>query len=361
LTFTTAVLSGTAIIAGCSGVQSALEPAGRGAGTIAALFWWMAAIAVVVWILMAALTIYVMTRRESHDRSFWLWIIFGGAGVPTIVLTVLVVFTLGMIPELVAPAPANSLTIDVHGAQWWWRVRYRLPGEDIDAHSTGPPVIATHEPPLEGSLDEPAIGNFVELANEIRLPVNRPVQFFLKSEDVIHSFWIPSLGGKIDMIPGRTTRLSLTPSKIGVYRGVCAEYCGASHAMMSFYVVVMEEEDFDRWLQQQVAIPAAPVESLPRRGQELFLSMGCGACHTVRGTAADGVIGPDLTYVGGRLSLAAGTLTGGNANEPSRDRDAFVEWLEHPHHFKPDVVMPAFGMLPDEELRAIAAYLESLQ
>ncbi len=197
---------------------------------------------------------------------------------------------LSMLPDLVAPAPEGSLKIVVSGEQWWWRVRYLPPG-----------------------------GEAIVLANEIRLPVGEPVEFRLESPDVIHSFWIPSLGGKMDMIPGRLTRLALEPTRTGVFRGVCAEYCGTSHALMSFYVVVMEKEEFDRWLAHQAAPAEPPAEPLAARGQELFLANGCGACHTVRGTPADGVIGPDLTHVGSRLSLAAGILP----NEP----DAFQRWI----------------------------------
>jgi cytochrome c oxidase subunit 2 len=231
---------------------------------------------------------------------------------------------LAPLPALLAPAPGGSLKITVLGEQWWWRVQYQSAGGD--------PIV---------------------LANEIRLPVGEPVEFRLESPDVIHSFWIPSLAGKIDMIPGRVTRLSLTPTRTGVFRGACAEYCGTSHAWMSFYVVVEEKTAFDRWLTNQKA-PARPLsEPVSMRGQELFVANGCGACHTIRGTQARGVLGPDLTHVGGRLSLGAGMLP--------NNAETLLRWIARTEQVKPGVLMPAFGMLPNEDLKALAAYMEALK
>src|SRR5690606_2754766 len=152
--------------------------------------------------------------------------------------------------------------------------------------------------------------------------------FDLQSEDVIHAFWIPALGGKVDMIPGRTTRLTLEPTKTGTFRGVCAEYCGSSHACMAFDVVVMARQDFERWSEQQRRDGLEPEDNGASRGREILLSRGCGACHAVRGTAADGVIGPDLAHVGSRESLAAGTLKNSVA--------VFREWVAHNSSTKPD-------------------------
>jgi cytochrome c oxidase subunit 2 len=183
--------------------------------------------------------------------------------------------------------------------------------------------------------------------------VNEAVEFRLESPDVIHSFWIPSLAGKVDMIPGRVTRLALKPTRTGVFRGVCAEYCGTSHALMNFPVVVMEKEAFARWLEAQTASALTPTDPIAVRGQTLFLGNGCNACHTVRGTLAAGVIGPDLTHVGSRRSLAADTLP----NDP----ESFRRWIAHTDGVKPGVRMPAFGMLPQEDHQALAAYLKGLQ
>ena len=318
-------LAALLLFAACDGPQSTLVPAGRAAERIADLFWWMAGGAAVVWTIVIALTIYVMrVRPGEHSRQKALLIIGGGAVFPTVVLTILLTYGLSMMPELLAPAPPGSLRIAVSGEQWWWRVRMVPPD-----------------------------GEPVELANEIRLPVGEPVALELVSPDVIHSFWVPSIGGKIDMVPGRVNRLTLHPTVAGVYRGACAEYCGDSHALMTFWVVVQEREAFDAWLEQQRAPAAAPGGPLASRGRELFLANGCGACHTIRGTPASGVVGPDLTHVGSRLSIGAGILPNETAT--------FARWIARPDAIKPGVHMPSFGMLPVEDQRALAAYLEGLE
>ena len=317
--------SGLLCLAGCSGAQSALDPAGRGAQDLADLFWWMAAGAVVVWSAVAALTVYaIRVQPDAGSRRIALLIIGGGAVVPTIVLTVLLLYGLRLMPPLLAPAPAGTMQIAVTGEQWWWRVRY-----------------------------EPAGGPPVELANEIRLPAGEPVELLLDSRDVVHSFWIPALGGKMDMIPGRRTRLLLEPSRTGTFRGVCAEYCGTSHALMAFPVVVMEREELTRWLDAQRAAAREPASREAAEGRRQFFASGCPACHTVGGTSARGVLGPDLTHVGSRLTLGAGILP--------NDAGAFVRWIERTEGVKPGVHMPSFRMLDRRELRVLAAYLESLQ
>lgn len=319
-------LLGLTSMAGCDGAQSALAPAGRAAVQIANLFWVMLAGAVVIWLVVIGLATYAkFINRKPHDswRAKYL-IIGGGVVIPTIVLFALLSYGLAMLPDLLAPAPAGSLRIQVSGLQWWWRVRYA--GED---------------------------DRFAELANEIRLPVGEPVEFELGSADVIHSFWIPSLGGKMDMIPGRQNRLRLEPLRTGVFRGVCAEYCGASHALMSFYVVVMEPDDFAAWLATQQQPAQAPASPLAERGEILFQQLGCGACHSIRGTDAAGGVGPDLTHVGGRLSLAAGLV--------KNDREHLQQWIRQPKQMKPEALMPAFDMLPPGDLEALSAYLEGLK
>ena len=305
--------------------QSALAPAGRAAEDLGTLFWWMVAGAVVIWLAVMALLAYsVMVNPEAGKKHRGAMIIGGGAIVPTVVLTILLIYGLRLMPPLLAAAPPDALRIAVRGEQWWWRVRYQPPGA------------------------EP-----VELANEIRLPVGEPVEFILDSPDVIHAFWIPSLGGKMDMIPGRTTRLTLHPTRTGTFRGVCAEYCGTSHALMAFPVVVMEKGEFEQWLEGQRRPAGEPREAVAARGRELFFANGCPACHTVSGTSARGVVGPDLTHVGSRLTLGAGIIP--------NDRDAFERWIAHTDDVKPGVHMPEFAMLPREEVRALAAYLESLR
>lgn len=311
---------------GCAGIQSSLSPAGREAERIAALFGWMTAGAFIAWLAVIALAIYYYRRPPGvrNVRRDRLLIIGGGVLVPTVTLTALLVYGLAMLPDAVARAPEGSLQVEVHGEQWWWRVRYLRPD-----------------------------GEAIDLANEVRLPAGEPVQFSLASDNVIHSFWIPSLGGKMDMIPGRVTHLTLRPTAPGVFRGVCAEYCGTSHALMAFSVEVMPPDAFVRWLDGQAAPAQAPTEPLAVRGAGQFLANGCSACHTIRGTTAEGVIGPDLTHVGSRHSVGSGILP--------NDADAFRRWIASTEHLKPGVHMPEFGMLPDAELRALAAYLEGLK
>jgi cytochrome c oxidase subunit II len=313
-------------LVGCSGAQSALEPAGRAAEQLAALFWWMAGGAVVIWLLFIGLSVYTFhpARPRHRPRAGRLLIIWGGFVFPTVMLACLLSYGLSLLPPLLAPAPAGSLTIAITGEQWWWRVKYFARN-----------------------------GASVDLANEVRLPLGEPVEFHLESQDVIHSFWIPALGGKVDMIPGRKTRLRLEPTRVGAFRGTCAEYCGSSHALMSFSVRVLPPAEFSRWLSQQRERAEPPVGALAQRGEEAFLQSGCGSCHSVRGTRADGVVGPDLTHVGSRMTLGAGVL----ANEPN----AFARWLTHTDQLKPGVTMPHFRMLPADEVRALAAYLEGLQ
>jgi cytochrome c oxidase subunit 2 len=311
---------------GCTGIQSSLEPAGRDAAWLAALWWWMAAGAALVWGAVMALGLYYGRPHEAAPnptRDRWLIV---GAGVvfPVSVLTALLVYGVSGIPRLVARAPEGSLSVDVTGELWWWRVSYTL-----------------------------ADGERLELANEIRLPVDEPVQFRLTSDNVIHSFWIPSLGGKMDMIPGRTTHLALHPTRTGTFAGACAEYCGTAHAFMRLLVRVTSRAEFDAWLAAQAAPAAAPSTDAAGRGRQVLLGSGCGACHTVRGTAAAGVIGPDLTHVGSRLSLAAGSLPA--------DRAAFERWIAAPERLKPGVHMPSFGMLAEGDRRDLAEYLGGLR
>lgn len=314
------------MLTGCEGPMSTLDPAGTAAEEIADLFWAMVIGAAVVWIVVVGLGIYAVRIRPSPHRSRQaaVLIIGGGAVLPTLILAGYLVYGLALLPRLTASAPEGSLRIEVSGEQWWWRVRYHLPS-----------------------------GETIDLANEVYLPVDEPVQFVLGSPDVIHSFWIPSIGGKMDMVPGRVTQLALSPTRVGVFKGACAEYCGTSHALMSFYAVVTERGDFDAWLDEQARPAEEPSEPLAARGRELFLANGCGACHAVRGTPADGVVGPDLTHVASRRSIGAGTMP--------VDREAFRRWTAHTDQVKPDVLMPSFGMLPSDDLDAIAAYLAGLR
>ena len=216
----------------------------------------------------------------------------------------------------------NAVRVTVIGEQWWWRLLYE--------HN----------------------GTVVAAANEIRIPVGRAVVFKLSSPDVIHSFWVPNLGGKVDMIPGRTTHLRLRADQPGVFRGQCAEYCGGPHALMAFEVVALSEPDFESWLEAQSKPSAAPA-SEAQRGRELFLAAGCGACHAIRGTPAAGTIGPDLTHLATRRSVGLDTMPMTEANIQRFIRDG--------QHIKPGNLMPPFRIFAQADLEALAAYLAGLR
>lgn len=319
------VLASTAVIAGCGGPQSALSPAGRDAESIAALFAWMTGGAVVIWLVVMGLAVFAILSEKKRDpKKVRRLVIGGGIVVPFLVLTVLVVLGLEMMPRLLAYGDEGGMEIRVTGHQWWWRVAYEMPD-----------------------------GSRIELANEIRVANGRRTSLWLETADVIHSLWIPSLGGKIDMIPGHVNRMALEPTRPGVFRGACAEYCGASHAKMMLSVVVVEPAELEAWLEAQKAPARPPEGETAARGAALFTSLGCGACHTVRGTDARGVVGPDLTHVGSRLGVGAGILE-------NRVED-FEAWLVATKRLKPGVHMPAFDMLSPADIQAVAVFLEGLQ
>jgi cytochrome c oxidase subunit 2 len=211
--------------------SSALSPAGSPADDIAALFWLMTAGGIVIWLAVLALAFYVVRAEPNEARERQAKrLIVAGAAIPAVVLMALLTYGLTLLPRALQPAPETALRVRVHGEQWWWRVRY-----------------------------EPADGAAFVLANEIRLPVGRPVEFLLESDNVIHSFWVPSLGGKMDLIPGRTNRLLLRPTKTGTFAGICAEFCGRAHAKMRFAVIVVPPAEFDRWVVEQTAVAAASI------------------------------------------------------------------------------------------------------
>jgi cytochrome c oxidase subunit 2 len=309
------------LLAACSGPQSALEPAGFEAAAVAQLFWWMSGAALVIWVAVLALSLHASRRRGTpwSERSASRLILLAGAVVPTLLLAVLLVFGLRLMPEL--RAPGGEMRVLVEGEQFWWRVRYELPD-----------------------------GTRFDTANEIRLPLGERAEFQLTAEDVIHSFWIPPLGGKMDMIPGHTSRLVLQPDRVGRFRGACAEFCGASHGMMNFEVEVMEPAAFRAW----VAASAAPAAAPRAGGAELFLKHGCAACHAVRGLpGAGGRIGPDLTHLGARAFLGAGLLP--------NTVDNIDRFIRATRDFKPAARMPSYAALPPGESAAIAAWLGSLK
>ncbi len=314
------------LLASCSGIQSALDPAGEEAARVATLFWVMTIGGGIIWAGVIALALYASRWKRSmiSETAAGHLIIWAGVVFPVAVLTGLLAYALWLMPSLrpfASEEPAR-LRIEVVGSQFWWRVVY---------HESG--------------------GSSVVSANEVRLPVGERVEFSLSSTDMIHSFWIPALGGKMDLIPGRTNRLSLLATKAGSYRGQCAEFCGISHALMAFPAIAMERPDFDAWLAAR-ASPSAGVRPA-QGGQAIFMREGCGTCHRVAGTPATGTAGPDLSHVGSRLTIGAGQL--------SNDLDALSRFIAHPASIKNGSQMPPYLDLPSEELVELAAWLKGLQ
>lgn len=304
------------LLAGCNRHQSALSPFGEEAYSTRTLTTVLLVFAVVIATAMSLLMRHAICTPEgrlTHQQGMRLVMWLGGI-VPTILLFTLLVASLPAMRPI--PTRPADLRIRVEGEQFWWRVGYRPQGRV--------PVMS---------------------ANEVRLPVGRTVALELAGGDVIHSFWIPGLAGKMDMIPGRNNRLVVRATKPGRYRGVCTEFCGLSHALMAFDVVAMEPAAFDRWL----AAEARPALA----GNLLFKQYGCGGCHAIRGTGETGGIGPDLTHFGGRASVAAGILPATTAN--------VAAFIRHPEEAKPGVRMPAFDHMPEREAVAIADYLKGLK
>ncbi|MDQ2634796.1 MAG: cytochrome c oxidase subunit II [Pseudomonadota bacterium] len=320
-----AVLAGP--LAGCAGVQSAWSPEGPSARAVVTLGNVMFIGAGLILALVIGLTAVAILAPPERRRwlagqraVFWLGVVF-----PVVTLASLLVYGLNVVGILVRPSEKPALTIEVSGERWWWRVNY---------------------------LDDAGGADFYT-ANEIHIPVGQEVEFRLSSPDVIHSFWVPTLGGKLDMIPGRVNSFRLQADKAGIYRGQCAEYCGQQHALMAFDLVAVEPDRFDAWREKQRQPAAEPQTALLRQGRNLFISQGCGACHVVRGTQAAGMLGPDLTHVGSRRMIAAGTL--------ANNAGTLGGWISSSQHLKPGNLMPSFSALDGVELRAIAAYLDSLK
>ena len=305
------------LVAGCVPVQSALHPTGQEAEGIARLFWVMAGAGAAIWFVVIGIAIYAVIgrKRPTTGRFADHFVLIGGVIIPTIALAALLIAGLSLLPVWTAEQ-SPDLRVHVSAEQFWWRITYETPDGDL-----------------------------IETANEMHLPENSVVEFVITSPDVIHSFWIPALGGKMDAIPGRTNVLRLTPTSPGIYRGVCAEYCGLSHALMGFVVQVHPRDAFTAWLAAEAA--PASVDAAP------FRQAGCAACHSIRGVMEQGRIGPDLTHLASRQTIGAGTL-------PLTAAD-LTDWLRATEAINPDVHMPAYAMLPDAELDALVSALMALR
>lgn len=252
------------------------------------------------------------------------WIVIGGIVVPTVILVGVFVLTMITQAAIAAPATAPGVTVQVVGHRWWWEVHY------LDR---SPSQIAT-------------------TANEIHIPVGQPVRLEVVAGDVIHSFWVPQLAGKTDLIPGQKNVMWLEADTAGFYRGQCAEYCGLQHAKMAVSVVAESPAAFSRWLEQQRRPAVAPSDSGLAAGEAVFAGSACSLCHTIRGTSAGGRFGPDLTHLAGRRTLAAGSLPNTRGN--------LAGWIANPQAIKPGNMMPAVPLRPSE-LHLLITYLQSLR
>lgn len=299
-------------------------PASVEAHALAEVGWVLVLGAASIFVLTMVLLALALGRRKHVWPTAW-WVLGGGIAFPVAVLSLLLGYSVARTEGLERAPSGSPLVVGVTGHLWWWEVRYH----------------------------DPATDRWIVLANELRLPAGRPVQLGLASADVIHSLWVPVLGGKMDLVPGRTNRLVITPLRTGVHRGVCAEYCGTQHARMALHVVVLPPHDFDRWLAGQARTAAPPSNATLERGRRAFLEHGCAGCHAVRGVTGETNLGPDLTHVGSRLHLGAGTLP--------TSRDTLAQWIADVHAFKPGARMPSFGHLDRPTLDALAAYLAHLE
>jgi cytochrome c oxidase subunit 2 len=321
--------AGTLAIAGC-GRQSTLEPRGEPAREIATLWWWMLVVAAIVMsgsLFLLALA-WLRRRREGlpllgqREGPMRFLVVAFGMGIPVAVNVALFVVANFVVAKATeAPDPSTTpMTIHVIGHQWFWEVRYP--------------------------------GTTAVTANEIHIPAGTRVNVVATTDDVIHSFWVPQLNRKIDMIPGHPNRVLLQADRPGRYRGQCGEFCGLQHAHMAMYVYADPPDEFKAWLRHEAAARTAPTDPLRKRGEQVFLSEACASCHRIRGTSARGQIGPDLTHVGSRSTLAALTIP--------NTKGYLGGWILDPQHVKPGNRMPGLN-LSNQDFRAVLAYVEGLK
>jgi cytochrome c oxidase subunit II len=330
-------LAMTLLLAGCGTTESPniLDPRGPAAAQIANLWWlmfWMG-LAVLI-IVLALLTIAtIQARRRPRDErppvSGQSMVIWGGVIFPLPILLIVLGYTIysGNVtthaPPSVGGAPENPVIVDVIGHQFWWEVRYLNRG--------------------------------VLTANEIHIPVGQPVLFRVTSADVIHSFWVPQLHGKIDLMPGDTNQIWLQADEPGLFRGICAEFCGLQHAHMQFLVIAQPPDEFEVWAAQQAQPAVEPTDPLLIQGQQVYLGAGCVYCHTIGGVnppSATESVGPDLTHLASRRTLGAAMLE----NQPGH----LAGWVLDPQAIKPGNKMPPTRM-NSQDLQALLAYLQSLR
>jgi cytochrome c oxidase subunit II len=316
-------------------LQSALDVASPEAAHIRDLWWLFFWISTAVFVLVLAATLLALFRRrpmlppaapplaDAGDEAVIARNVGVAAGATLLILLGLLIASVRT-GHALAATPADPLKIRIVGQRWWWQIEY------VD----------------------PIPSRSLTTANELHVPVGRDVLLELTSRDVIHSLWVPGLQGKRDLIPGRVTTLRFKAERAGVFRGQCAEFCGLQHAHMGLVVVAEDAEGFGAWLEHSRSNASEPSDATEDRGRRVFLSATCPMCHTIEGTAARARVGPDLTHIAGRSTLAAATLP--------NEREQLRDWIRDPQRFKPGTPMPAQS-LPDEDLDALLAYLGSLR
>jgi cytochrome c oxidase subunit 2 len=321
-----------ALALACSGNESAFNPAGPQAGRISTLGWYMTITATVIWALVVVVLLYATSHGhkravpdQSDDVNHWLRRpVQIATGITVLILIGTLVYSVST-GEAMASLPRDkALRIQITAHQWWWEAEYM----------------------------DPVAGNQVSTANEIHIPIGEPVQIVGSSADVIHSFWIPNLSGKKDLIPGHATATWIQADRPGIYRGQCAEFCGHQHAKMALLVMAEPRSEFNAWYKSQLQPAAPPSDSISKAGEQVFMSKGCPLCHTVGGTRALGRIGPPLTHSGSSYTIGAGSLK----NTPGN----LAGWIVDPQGIKPGVRMPP-NDLSGSELQALLAYLGSLK
>jgi cytochrome c oxidase subunit 2 len=321
------------MLASCTGWQSSFNAQAPQAEEIRRLLVIFIAVATAVWVaVMAILVTGLVRRKRGSKRPLDLHpgfeqragsVILGAGLGTTVAVLVLSVVSYGAQRTVFASAP-DPITVKVTGHQWWWAVEYLA--------------------------DSPHLS--FTTANELRVPTGRPVTVELESADVIHSFWVPSLTGKMDLITGQKNSVQFTAKTAGVYRGQCAEFCGLQHAHMAFTVRALPPDEYNRWRDRQNQSAASPNDPLAIKGEQMFRGKGCALCHTIRGTLAGGQLGPDLTHIASRETIAAGTLSQTPGN--------LAAWISDPQHIKPGNLMPNMALQSDEMI-AVLHYLEQLQ
>lgn len=337
-------MSGLAALAGCRYAQSTYNPHGPAAHEIASLSWFMSILFLVTIVIMWALFGFAFYRRRgtlaAHEpidaEGGQAWIAIGGLAIPLIVLTVLFVLGLGLLRDFpihgmhgagnhMRMAESMKPEILIIGHQWWWQIEY---------------------------LNDDRSKQFTT-ANELHLPVGRPVNIEVETQDVMHSFWVPALHGKVDLIPGQPNYIRLIASQPGEYTGQCAEFCGAQHSKMRILAMVQEPDKYEAWLDAERKPGTEPTTPQAKAGQQIFISGPCSMCHAVRGTVAGGSVAPDLTHIGSRQMIAANVYP---------NNDAYLEaWITHAQSLKPGSQMPDLTQFSGEQLSDLVAYLRQLK